>query len=224
MSARGAIFAEAELLAAVRALDVVVTSADAEWLRDRFVTEVLAGKDTETVGVASATELRVGEDLPANVGAYRIDGIPVLLGALRDRARGAVQDEVRRYRNQAMIARAWLGKEAANLQLFLIGPSDSMGDVFWRRLAEEVEIDDRVCRKLVWLPSHAPSVADAAYFLQRTFLARPWADALRPRRLDRLRELALPDGWDALVRNSSLTPDQLIAAIIKSTRLPESSQ
>lgn len=224
MSARGAIFAEAELLAAVRALDVVVTSADAEWLRDRFVTEVLAGKDAETVGVASATELRVGEDLPANVGAYRIDGIPVLLGALRDRTRGAVQDEVRRYRNQAMIARAWLGKEAANLQLFLIGPSGAMEDVFWRQLAEEIEIDDRVCRKLVWLPSDAPSVADASYFLQRTFLARPWADALRPRRLDRLRELALPEGWDAIVRDPSLTPDQLIAAIIKSTPLSESRQ
>ncbi|UXC93006.1 hypothetical protein EGM87_22170 [Sphingobium sp. RSMS] len=223
MSARGEIFAKVELLAAVRALDVVVTSADEEWLRDRFVTEVLAGKDAENVGVETATNLRVGEDLPANIAAYRIDGIPVLLGALRDRTRRAVQDEVRRYRNQAMIARAWLGKEAANLQLFLIGPLGSMDDMLWRQLAEEVEIDDRVCRKLVWLPSDAPKIEDAAYFLQRTFLARPWADALRPRRLDRLRELALPEGWDAIVRDSSLTPDQLIAAIIKSTPLPEDS-
>jgi hypothetical protein len=76
---------------------------------------------------------------------------------------------------QAAVARSWLlGRRELDLYLLFIGPGSSECDPKWRDIALRVERDERVCRKLVWLPGN--DVAEGARaFVNRTFLARPWS-------------------------------------------------
>lgn len=145
---------------------------------------------------------RASEDLPTVMTGARMEGTAVLFGVLSgEPAYEAVRDSLRRYRNQATIARSWLGADAANLQLFLATPPGSAGDAAWQELAALIEADDRVCRKLVWL-LHADSVQSSAEeFLTRTFLASPWSAAVKSDapRLDSMSVIELPEGWDEAV-------------------------
>ena len=73
---------------------------------------------------------RDARDLPTHVGAAQLDDTPVLVGELPQHlSRGAVEEALRRYRNQATVARSWMG---------LAGPQPS--DVPLRRP------DERACK------------------------------------------------------------------------------
>lgn len=68
--------------------------------------------------------------------------------------------------------------------IFVLEPTESNFKIL-SDLSNEIERDDRVCRKLVWLKG--PNGKSVESFLDRTFLARPWAcsspataDALLP--------------------------------------------
>jgi hypothetical protein len=184
-----------------------------QWTGAVFNTELFA-----TAGSDAALQ-RHERDLPDTVRAVKLDGTAVLIGQLGGPPiRAAVQHAVRRYRNQATIARSWLGSsEALNLQLFLIGPVGAVADPLWRQLAAEIEIDDRVCRKLVWLAGSKPTIQDAEQFLDRTFLAQPWptyqATTATPA-LDRMSDVALPQGWEQAVDDPSLDSDTLVQQLI----------
>jgi len=199
------------LLSAAVSIGVTVEPGPPFWIGDRFNAQFLAGDSS----IQSPD--RKKNDFPDRAAAYRIDGVPVLLGVLNCGAqRSAVHDLARRYRNQASIARSWLGVEASNLQLFILGIRGTAHDAQWRQFAAEIETDDRVCRKLVWLPPPNPTEHDAKSFLQRTFLARPWEDrdtATLPR-LDAMSEIGLPLGWSEIVENEALESDDLVAALI----------
>jgi hypothetical protein len=199
------------LLAAARALGAKVDTAPAEWTGTVFNAEVLS------TALIRESEQRHDRDLPRLIGAARLDDMPVLIGELGGPPeRASVNDLTRRYRNQATIARSWLGPEAANLQLFLIGPPDGRSDFRWRQLAAAVEADDRVCRKLVWLFQDDPSIEVARGFLDRTFLARPWqADSQEIVELDSMSDIALPAGWEAVVDDQELDTDQLVRCLIE---------
>lgn len=69
-------------------------------------------------------------------------------------------------------------------------------------LSNEIERDDRVCRKMVWLKGQYGKSVDN--FLDRTFLARPWACA-SPATADAL--LPLTDGL-------GISNDELIDALM----------
>ena len=62
-----------------------------------------------------------------------------------------------------------------DLHLFLIGPQGSDEHAVWRGLRSRIESDERFCRKFVWLPSLKPGPEEIGSFLDRTFLAEPWA-------------------------------------------------
>jgi hypothetical protein len=197
------------LLTAARAMGAKVDMAPAEWTGAVFNAEVLSTAFKEPLQ-------RHDRDLPRLVGAARLDDMPVLIGELEGPAeRASMNDLSRRYRNQATIARSWLGPEAANLQLFLIGPRDARSDVRWRQLAAAIEADDRVCRKLVWLFEDDPSIELASDFLDRTFLARPWqANGREIAELDRMSDIALPAGWEAAIDDQELDTDLLVRRLI----------
>jgi hypothetical protein len=60
----------------------------------------------------------------------------------------------------------------------------------WRERRSRIESDERFCRKFVWLPSREPSDPEIGAFLDRTFLAQPWAgESAEPRSLDPLERL-----------------------------------
>ncbi|MGZ2426082.1 ABC-three component system middle component 1 [Rhizobium laguerreae] len=197
------------LLQAAEHIGGQVSDAAIELVGGRFNSEVLS----EAVSRASIT--RHDNDLPKSVYGARIDDTPVLIGELSGTAlRANIEPQLRRYRNQAMIARSWLASEAPNLQMFLIGPQGAFSKPEWRQLAAEIEADDRTCRKLVWLYDQ-PSMAEAELFLNRTFVARPWPTSQQQVLLDTVASYALPDGWEEAVDNKKLDFDGLVEALIE---------
>lgn len=197
------------LLQAADRIGGKVSTAAIELVGSRFNSEVLS----EAIGRSSIT--RHDNDLPNVVHAVRIDDVPVLIGELSGIAlRASVEPQLRRYRNQATIARSWLAAEAPNLQMFLVGPPGAYGRPEWRQLAAEIEADDRTCRKLVWLLDQAPDAAEAEAFLARTFVARPWPTQQQQVLLDTVASYALPEGWEEAV-DKELDFDGLIEALIE---------
>jgi hypothetical protein len=200
---------------AVLAAGAAVEDVAPELLGDRLNAEVW--RDLLPGGGAE----RPVRDLPKTMTGARFDGTPVLLGTLGSQPTepdaADLRDALRRYRNQATIARSWLGAEAQDLQLFLIGPPGSAEAASWRDAATEIEADERVCRKLVWLPSSDPTCDTAAAFLRRTFLAAPWrgtrVDAAP--QLDLMSAVPLPPGWTAVIADETLTVDALVARLIE---------
>jgi len=198
------------LLQAAERIGARVTGGAIELVESRFNSEVLS----EAVSGSSIT--RHDNDLPKAVRAARIDNMPVLIGELSGTAlRASIEPQLRRYRNQTIIARSWLAAEAPNLQLFLIGPAGAYSRSEWRQLAAEIEADDRTCRKLVWLFDHEPTLDDAETFLTRTFVARPWPTQHQQVLLDTVASYALPDGWEEAADDKELDFDGLVEALIE---------
>jgi hypothetical protein len=198
------------LLQAAERIGAGVAVGAVELVGSRFNSEVLS----EAVSASSIT--RPDNDLPRAIRAARIDDIPVLIGELSGTAlRANIEPQLRRYRNQAIIARSWLAAEAPNLQLFLIGPPGALSRSDWRQLAAEIEADDRTCRKLIWLFDQVPKVDDAEGFLSRTFVARPWPTQQQQVLLDTVASYALPDGWEEAVDSKELDFDGLVEALIE---------
>ena len=202
---------------AAKALDVEVV------VRNELVSADFRGGTGEDV-------LR-GSHLPVDIDTMSIGHFPILLGRLPISPDVAlVRDGVRRYRNQCVVARSHLPPEQVlDLQLWLLGPDGSENDPEWRALALAIERDDRVARKLVWLPPERLEELDEAFarFIARTFLARPW-EALPPRPaapLDRLSALinvaaeldieqSVVDRWFELADSDLADGAELIDALV----------
>lgn len=111
-----------------------------------------------------------------DVEAVSLDFCNVLIGFLGDDAHGW-EDCLKRHHAQAAIARSWLdGKAEVDLYLMLVGPLGSAGQSLWQDAASSIERDERICRKMVWLPADDQALAtrDLKKFFERTFLAQPW--------------------------------------------------
>jgi hypothetical protein len=198
------------MIEAARSIGATVTEAPEQLSGSRFNAEVLSD------AIAGGTLGRREGDLPHNVAAATLDGIPVLFGMLDGPAlKTGVDQQMRRYRNQATIARSWLGSEAPNLQLFLTAPSGALRDAAWRQLAAEIEADDRTCRKLVWLFEGSPTLEDAKGFFERTFIARPWPAAQLTQQLDSMANISLPDGWEDAIEDPDLDFSALVERLIE---------
>ncbi len=190
-----------------------VTDAPEHLKGDRFNSEVLSD------AISGKTVRRQDSDLPASFEAVIFDSFPVLLGVLTGSPnRGNVTTQVLRYRNQATIARSWLGAAAPNLHLFLAAPIGAFGAPDWRQLAAEIEADDRVCRKLVWLFNDSPTEDSAKEFLERTFVARPWPKEQRSERLDSVSNFSLPYGWEDALQEHELDFTALVDRLIELQR------
>lgn len=97
---------------------------------------------------------------------------PVLLGLLPEPDKTSAIPFVR----CAAAAMPTLGAAAIDMLVLLIGPEGSEDSQEWLRVAALIEIDDRVCRKLVWLPGR-DATRSAEDFLSKTPFARPWLHA-----------------------------------------------
>jgi hypothetical protein len=198
------------MIEAARAKGATVTEAPEQLSGARFNSEVLSE------AISGGTLSRREGELPHHVAAAILDGIPVLFGALVGPALvSSVDQQMRRYRNQATIARSWLGSEAPNLQLFLAAPSGALRDPAWRQLAAEIEADDRTCRKLVWLFKGAPTLEDAKGFFERTFIARPWPAEQLTQQLDSMANIDLPEGWEEAIEDLDLDFSGLVERLIE---------
>jgi hypothetical protein len=148
-----------------------VVGLDAVTQPDLLSAQFRGGSDSE--------EVLKGPNLPLEAQTLTIGRFPVIFGRLPDSADVAlVRDSVRRYRNQCVVAKSHMSPERSlDLQLWLVAPDGSDGDSAWIAIAAAIERDDRVCRKLVWLPpvGNEGRTETFSVFVSRTFLARPWA-------------------------------------------------
>lgn len=170
-------------------------------------------------------------DLPVETYGIRIDRFNVVLGLLPDIATiEAVRETLRRYRNQCVVARSYLGtNETLDLQLMLLGPRSSERQNAWRALALLVERDDRVARKLAWLRPEDGKRDEESFsdFLKRTFLARPWVHdegEFEDVALDELTDAdpstqglprTLADEWERIALDEQKTADEIVGALVK---------
>lgn len=159
----------------------------------------------------------------------------ILIGSLADStlpspSNEALRDPVlarwREYQRRCAIARSWLAEDRSDdLMLFLAGPAGSGLDPYWKALAGQMERNDLVCRKLVWLPPLAPNEwrESLVTFFRRTFLARPWLGetTVAQRPLDMLSDTgAMLVAWQALLdkqpsERGDIDYDALVAKLIK---------
>ena len=184
------------MLDAARALGAKVNNALPELSGSRFNSEFLSEATSgQVIGRRDA-------ELPPHVAAAMLDDMPVLFGTIDGAPlKVSVDRQMRRYRNQATIARSWLGTDAPNLQLFLAAPSGALHNPSWRQLAAEIEADERICRKLIWLFDGAPTIENAKGFFQRTFIARPWPEDQVTQKLDSMSNFQLPAGWEDAIED-----------------------
>jgi hypothetical protein len=111
---------------------------------------------------------------------------------------------------QAAVARTTVAADSGeDLVLILVGPPGSRELADWRALTMEIERNDLVCRKLVWLPPKMPADNPATLkeFVRRTFLSRPWlaTDSIPQIALDTLSEKnAALSGWEEILDRQPL--------------------
>lgn len=159
------------------------------WFAERLsATANGLGLSTQVNNALASTVFRGGQnqdsaqiqpsDLPSQVLTVTLGRNSVLLGELPPApSKESIEDVLRRFRNQAVIARSYLtANEALDLQVFLIGPPGSESNDQWATLGLLIERDERVARKLAWLrPAQSSSDSESySEFIGRTFLARPW--------------------------------------------------
>jgi hypothetical protein len=119
---------------------------------------------------------------------------------------------------RALDTRKSLPSAAANdLNLVFTAEPQAENKSLWKDLQHEIERDDRVCRKLVWLKGKHGIGADE--FLKRTSLARPWEDASQSTS-DALRLLFDGVGIDAgkvvdILLEEDLEGEELVRALMK---------
>jgi hypothetical protein len=121
---------------------------------------------------------------------------------------------------QAAKARSHLGIRKENLVLFVVVPPGASGDRAWLDVVHTIERDERVCRKMVFLPPTLDEDIDDAIslFLDRTFLAQPWLGVQSEADLDPLRttlaEAGIPLNWVALINGGIAEGDDLVGELL----------
>lgn len=106
---------------------------------------------------------------------------------------------------------------SSDLYVMLAAPYGSVNDSHWKTLAAEIERDDRLARKHVWLPDDDGQNFEA--FIATTFLARPWAiagdDKERADALQLLtKQVDIPAGWQAVLLDDALEGEELVLKLL----------
>lgn len=106
---------------------------------------------------------------------------------------------------------------SSDLYVMLAAPYGSADNPEWNTLAAEIERDDRLARKHVWLPDSAGENFDS--FIETTFLARPWAvegdDQARVDALQLLtKQVSIPAGWQEVLLDDDLQGEDLVRKLL----------
>jgi hypothetical protein len=141
----------------------------------------------------------------------------LILGELSDSdERTKTLEEVDEFLNIVLNQRKqFSAAKACDMYLFLMAPPNSEDKAFWKTIAAEIERDDRLARKHVWLPdSECSNLND---FIEGTFMATPWSTGTEvSHALEFLTdELVLPKGWEEVLLNDEVDGRDLVNELIK---------
>lgn len=154
---------------------------------------------------------------PAHPNLLRIGHALVLPGELPALPeRDAVLAQVDAWLALVLAQRKQMNAAAAtDIYMMLLAPPGSRSHGAWLALASEIERDDRLARKHVWLPDAQGN--NFAEFIAATFLARPWqtpagnSDALALLN----QENGLPPAWRSVLSNPELEGVELVQALFR---------
>lgn len=114
---------------------------------------------------------------PTDARGFMLGLYPVLAVPLPLASAELVNASLRAAHNQMIIARSYLSSaQVIDAHIFFVAV-EPFGDL-WVQHIDAVERDETVCRKLVWMPDMQNSDVSFAAFVERSFLSRPWAEAL----------------------------------------------
>lgn len=136
------------------------------------------------------------------------------LGSAQDRE--SVITEVDKLLEKVLECRKrYYAAQASDMYIMMVAPLD-YGLSKWRAISAEVERDDRLARKHIWLPNQDCIEGSFKQFIQTTFLATPGhsetgsSDALSLLSGD----IGLPSGWEAILLNPELSGAELVSALM----------
>ncbi len=106
---------------------------------------------------------------------------------------------------------------SSDLYVMLAAPYGSADSSDWNTLAAEIERDDRLARKHVWLPDNDGKNFES--FVDTTFLARPWTigddDEVRADALQLLtKQVSIPIGWQEVLLDDDLQGEDLVLKLL----------
>jgi hypothetical protein len=113
--------------------------------------------------------------LPTAAKGLMIGPYPVLVCDIELGSSESIMSVLHPIHNQMIIARSYMdATEVINAHIILVGKLNSQG-IDPDRIIDLIERDETVCRKLIWLLPPADLEISYREFLERTFLAQPWA-------------------------------------------------
>lgn len=153
----------------------------------------------------------------------QLDHFTIVLGILETyerknalRAVDALLDEV------LALRRICTPAKASDIYLIMAAPLDSEGEAEWRMLVAEIERDDRMARKHIWLPNKRGS--NFAKLIEATFLAKPWDTPVEDN--DKLKLLNqgvdVPPGWMDVLLDPELEGLKLAEKLVALEGAPRS--
>jgi len=112
--------------------------------------------------------------LPRHIRGVRFGKYPVILGELKLEKDEKIEEQIKGYHNQAIVARSFLSnEEIVDIHVFLICIEPKQQSLKWLSFIDKIERDEAYCRKLVWAKEQG-NEKSFDNFVDRTFLARPW--------------------------------------------------
>jgi hypothetical protein len=115
--------------------------------------------------------------LPKGAKGLRLGAYPILIVDMDLSATDAVPQQLQQVHNQMIIARSFMqASEVINAHIFLVA-TEPTTQADWIQMVDLIERDETVCRKLVWLRQDGNLDQSFQEFVERTFLAQPWAFA-----------------------------------------------
>ena len=151
-----------------------------------------------------------------NSRVVHIDCYTVVLGELgASIEREAVLAQVDKLLGEALnLRKQSIPAKASDIYLFMVGPKGGACNPEWLALAAEIERDDRLARKHVWLPDSVG--ANFKGFLEGTFLATPWETNMG--NTDALalltNEIEMPPGWEEVLLDPELGGTDLVQKLL----------
>lgn len=109
-----------------------------------------------------------------NLAGLRLGAFPVLIAPVKLGSADHMQGSLRELHGQMVIARSYMRpEEVINAHILLCATATDASED-WRQAVDLAERDERVCRKIIWIPDPENLTQSYENFRSRTFLATPW--------------------------------------------------
>ena len=134
-----------------------------------------------------------------------LDYFVIVLGILESSDRESAWKAVDSLLDDVLaLRRTYNPAKASDIYMIMAAPLGSADMSDWKLLAAEIERDDRLARKHIWLPNADGSNFEA--LIEASFLAKPWDTPTEEADMLKLlsQSVAIPTGWNDVLLDPDL--------------------